>query len=68
MLNTGKHIQQGLEIQEENTFVVDDYKEFKEKIEEGGFLLCHWDGTLKQRKDKEEKKSYHQCIPFDSEK
>ena len=24
---------------------VDSYEEFKEKIEEGGFILAHWDGT-----------------------
>ena len=24
---------------------VDTYDEFKEKIEEGGFILAHWDGT-----------------------
>lgn len=28
---------------------VDSYDEFKEKIEEGGFILAHWDGTRKQK-------------------
>lgn len=57
-----------LKFREENTFVVDDYKEFKEKIEEGGFLLCHWDGTAEtEEKIKEETKATIRCIPFDSE-
>ena len=23
----------------------DNYEEFKERVKEGGFFLCHWDGT-----------------------
>lgn len=34
-----------LAIREEHTYKVDSYEEFKEKIEDGGFFLCHWDGT-----------------------
>ena len=34
---------------------VDTYDEFKEKIEEGGFILAHWDGTTEtEEKIKEE--------------
>ena len=31
---------------------VDTYDEFKEKIEEGGFILAHWDGTTETEKKK----------------
>ena len=46
---------------------VDSYDEFKEKIEEGGFILAHWDGTAEtEEKIKEETKATIRCIPFDS--
>lgn len=46
---------------------VDTYEEFKEKIEEGGFILAHWDGTPEtEEKIKEETKATIRCIPFDS--
>ncbi|MCK9628174.1 MAG: proline--tRNA ligase [Bacteroidales bacterium] len=57
-----------LKFREENTFKVDDYKTFKEKIEEGGFLMCHWDGTTEtEEKIKEETKATIRCIPIDAE-
>ncbi|MDO4957397.1 MAG: proline--tRNA ligase, partial [Bacteroidales bacterium] len=44
---------------------VDSYEEFKEKIEEGGFFLCHWDGTAEtEAKIKEETKATIRCVPF----
>jgi prolyl-tRNA synthetase len=30
---------------ETNTFKVDTWDEFQKKVEEGGFILAHWDGT-----------------------
>jgi Prolyl-tRNA synthetase, C-terminal len=46
---------------------VDSYDEFKEKIEEGGFILAHWDGTTEtEEKIKEETKATIRCIPFES--
>ncbi len=57
-----------LKFREENTFKVDDYKTFKEKIEEGGFLMCHWDGTSEtEEKIKDETKATIRCIPIDAE-
>lgn len=45
---------------------VDSYDEFKEEIEKGGFLMCHWDGTPEtEEKIKEETKATIRCIPFD---
>ena len=46
---------------------VDTYEEFKEKIEEGGFILAHWDGTPEtEEKIKAETKATIRCIPFDT--
>lgn len=36
---------------EAHTITVDSYEEFKEKIEEGGFILAHWDGTTETEED-----------------
>lgn len=48
---------------------VDTYEEFKVEIEKGGFLLCHWDGTLEtEEKIKEETKATIRCIPLDGDK
>ena len=46
---------------------VDTWEEFKEEIEKGGFLLCHWDGTAEtEAKIQEETKATIRCIPVDS--
>ncbi|MDR2087207.1 MAG: proline--tRNA ligase [Dysgonamonadaceae bacterium] len=47
---------------------VDTYEEFKEKIEEGGFILAHWDGTIEtEALVKEETKATIRCIPLDGD-
>ncbi len=57
-----------LKFREENTCKVDTWEEFKEKIEDGGFLLCHWDGTAEtEAKIKEETKATIRCIPLDTD-
>ena len=44
----------------------DSYEEFKEKIEDGGFFLCHWDGTTEtEERIKAETKATIRCIPLD---
>ena len=54
---------------ESKTIKVDSYEEFKEKIEEGGFILAHWDGTPEtEEKIKEETKATIRCIPLDGDK
>ena len=51
------------------TIKVDTYEEFKEKIEEGGFILAHWDGTTEtEEKIKEETKATIRCIPLEGDK
>ncbi|NCC98244.1 MAG: proline--tRNA ligase [Bacteroidia bacterium] len=48
---------------------VNTYDEFKEEIEKGGFLLCHWDGTTEtEEKIKEETKATIRCIPLEGDK
>lgn len=43
----------------------DNYDEFKEKIKDGGFFLCHWDGTEEtEAKIKEETQATIRCVPF----
>lgn len=54
---------------ETHTQTVDTYEEFKQKIEEGGFILAHWDGTTEtEEKIKEETKATIRCIPLDGDK
>jgi prolyl-tRNA synthetase len=49
---------------EQNTFYVNTWDEFKEKIEEGGFLLAHWDGTTETEEAiKNETKATIRVIP-----
>jgi prolyl-tRNA synthetase len=49
----------------ENTFVVDTYDEFKEKVETG-FVLAHWDGTRETaERIQEETKATIRCLPFE---
>ena len=53
----------------ENTITVDTYDEFKIKIEEGGFILAHWDGTAEtEEKIKNETKATIRCIPLEGDK
>ena len=53
---------------EEMTTTADTYEEFKEKIENGGFILAHWDGTPEtEEKIKEETKATIRCIPFEGD-
>ncbi len=56
-----------LDFRQKNVYKVDTWEEFKEKIEEGGFLLCHWDGTAEtEARIQEETKATIRCIPVDS--
>lgn len=58
-----------LKLREEKTITVETYDEFKEKIEEGGFILAHWDGTPEtEEKIKEETKATIRCIPLSGDK
>lgn len=81
MENIEVHIKELLEEMQENIYKkaldfrtsqtreVDSYDEFKEEIEKGGFLLCHWDGTAEtEARIKEETKATIRCIPLEGDK
>ena len=43
----------------------DNYEDFKERIKDGGFFLCPWDGTAEtEAKIKEETQATIRCIPY----
>ena len=55
------------DFRESRTCKVDTYDEFKEKIENGYFVLAHWDGTPEtEEKIKDETKATIRCIPIDT--
>ena len=48
------------------TVTVDTYDEFKQRIEEGLFIMAHWDGTPEtEERVKNETKATIRCIPLD---
>lgn len=60
--------QKALDYRATHTITVDSYEEFKEKIEDGGFLLAHWDGTPETEElIKQETKATIRCIPFEGD-
>lgn len=59
-------LQRSKDFRKNNTFVVDTYEEFKEKIDAGGFFMAHWDGTNEtEEKIKNETQATIRCIPLD---
>ena len=49
------------------TVRVDTYDEFKQRIEEGLFIMAHWDGTPEtEERVKNETKATIRCIPLDT--
>ncbi len=62
-------LNKALNFKEENTYPVNSYEEFKQKLEEkGGFILAHWDGTSEtEQKIKEETKATIRCIPLNNQ-
>ncbi|MEZ4807078.1 MAG: proline--tRNA ligase [Flavobacteriales bacterium] len=60
--------QKALTLRERYTRSVDTYDEFKVAIEEGGFILAHWDGTAgTEERVKNETKATIRCIPLDGD-
>jgi prolyl-tRNA synthetase len=60
--------QKALAMREGYTRAVDTYEEFKVAIEEGGFIMAHWDGTAEtEERVKEETKATIRCIPLDND-
>lgn len=57
--------QKAFEFRENNTFVVETWDEFTDRIEKGGFVYAHWDGTAEtEQKIKEETKATIRLIPL----
>ena len=53
------------EARDARIYECDDYEEFKQRIVDGGFFLCHWDGTAEtEAKIKEETQATIRCVPF----
>ena len=48
-----------------HVYECDNYDEFKERVQDGGFFLCPWDGTAEtEAKIKEDTQATIRCIPF----
>ena len=46
----------------------DNYEEFKARVKDGGFFLCHWDGTAEtEARIKEDTQATIRCVPFEFE-
>ncbi|MFZ4456652.1 MAG: proline--tRNA ligase [Bacteroidales bacterium] len=61
--------QKAFDFREKTTVQVESYAEFKEKIEDGGFILAHWDGTAEtEALIKEETKATIRCVPLAGDK
>lgn len=59
--------QKALDFRTANTFEVNSWDEFTAKIEDGGFLSAHWDGSSEtEEKIKELTKATIRCIPLDA--
>ena len=60
--------QKALDRRERNTYVVDSYEEFKQRLDEGAFVLAHWDGTTEtEERVKAETKATIRCFPLDGD-
>ncbi len=60
--------QKALNFRDTHITEVNSYEEFKQVLEEkGGFISCHWDGTVEtEKRVKEETKATIRCIPLDA--
>lgn len=59
-------LERAKQFRDENMHEVDDYDEFRERVEGGGFYLAHWDGTKEtETKIKADTKATIRCIPWE---
>ena len=57
--------QKAIKFRDAHIYECDNYDEFKQRIKEGGFFLCHWDGTEEtEAKIKEDTQATIRCVPF----
>ncbi|MBF1436703.1 MAG: proline--tRNA ligase [Prevotella micans] len=66
LVNVQENIyQKAKKFRDARIYECDDYEEFKTRIKDGGFFLCHWDGTPEtEEKIKEETQATIRCVPF----
>ena len=64
-----KLFDRALKFREENTFRVDSWEEFQERLDEpGGFLYAHWDGTSETEEAiQNATRATIRCIPLDDD-
>ena len=54
-----------VDFRDAHIYECDNYDEFKERVKDGGFFLCHWDGTAEtEARIKEETQATIRCVPF----
>ncbi|MFC2384959.1 MAG: proline--tRNA ligase [Hoylesella saccharolytica] len=54
-----------LTYRDQHIYECNNYDEFKQRIKDGGFFLCHWDGTEEtEAQIKEETQATIRCVPF----
>ena len=54
-----------IDYRDAHIYECDNYDEFKERIKDGGFFLCHWDGTEEtEARIKEDTQATIRCVPF----
>ena len=50
---------------EDNTFECNNYDEFKQRVKDGGFFLCPWDGTEEtEAQIKADTQATIRCVPY----
>ena len=53
------------EFRDAHIYECENYDEFKERVKDGGFFLCHWDGTEEtEAKIKEDTQATIRCVPY----
>ena len=53
------------DFRDSHIYECDNYEEFKANVKNGGFFLCHWDGTAEtEAKIKEETQATIRCVPY----
>ncbi len=57
--------QKAVAFRDAHIYECEDYEEFKQRVKDGGFFLCHWDGTEEtEARIKEETQATIRCVPF----
>ena len=57
-----------LDYRDAHIYECNDYEEFKQRIKDGGFFLCHWDGSGEtEARIKEDTQATIRCVPFEFE-